>query len=80
MFGYDTGFYSPLCSCLTRMLSSSDKAIIHFDRYDMYAGDKSDAGVGSGRLGRLLWSYGFRFSVSTWNLFEVAVRIQTYIS
>jgi hypothetical protein len=46
----------------------------------MYAGDKSDAGVGSGRVGRLLCSYGFRFSVSTWNLFEVALRDSDVIS
>jgi hypothetical protein len=49
-------------------------AIIVLDRYDMYAGDKSDAGVGSGRPGRLLCPYVFRFSVSTSNLFEIAVR------
>jgi hypothetical protein len=30
--------------------------------------------VGWRRLGRLLCSYGFRFSVSTWNLFEIAFR------
>jgi hypothetical protein len=47
------------------MRSSHDTAITVLYRYDMYAGDKSDAGVGSGRLGRLLYSYGFRFSVST---------------
>jgi hypothetical protein len=56
------------------MRSSQDTAITVLDRYDMYARDKSDAGVGSGRPGRLLYSYVFRFSVSTWNLFEVAVR------
>jgi hypothetical protein len=44
------------------------------DRYDMYAGDESDAGVCSGRLVRLSWSYVFRFFVSIWNVFEVAVR------
>jgi hypothetical protein len=55
------------------MRSSQDTAITVVDRNDMYAGDKSDAGVGSGRLGRLLCLYGFRFSVSTWNLFEIAV-------
>jgi hypothetical protein len=56
------------------MRSSQDTAITVLDRYDMYAGDKSDAGVGSGRPGRFLCSYGFRFFVSTLNLFEVAVR------
>jgi hypothetical protein len=56
------------------MRSSQDTAITILDRYDMYAGDKSDAGVGSRRLGRLLCSYEFRFSVSTWKLFEIAVR------
>jgi hypothetical protein len=56
------------------MRSSQDTATTVLDRYDMYAGDKSDADVGSGRLGRLLCSYGFHFSVSTWNLFEIAMR------
>jgi hypothetical protein len=56
------------------MRSSQDTAITVLDRYNMYVGDKCDAGVGSGCLGRLLCSYGFRFSVSTWNLFEIAVR------
>jgi hypothetical protein len=56
------------------MRSSQNTVITVLDRYDMYAGDKSDAGVGSGRLGRLLCSYGFRFYVSTWNLFEIEVR------
>jgi len=32
--------------CLTRMRSSQDMAITVLDRYEMYAGDKSDAGVG----------------------------------
>jgi hypothetical protein len=56
------------------MHSRQDTAITVLDRYDMYAGEKSDSGVGSGRLGRFLGSYGFHFSVSTWNLFERAVR------
>jgi hypothetical protein len=56
------------------MRSSQDMAIAVLDRYDMYAGDKSDAGVCSGRLGRLLYSYGFRFSIPTLKLFEIAVR------
>jgi hypothetical protein len=56
------------------MRNSQDTATTVIDIDDMYAGDKSDTGVGSGRLGRLLCSYGFRFSVSTWNLFEIAVR------
>jgi hypothetical protein len=47
------------------MRSSQDMAFTFLDKYDMYAGDKSDAGVGSGRLGRLLFLYGFHFSVST---------------
>jgi hypothetical protein len=50
-----------------------DMAVTILDRYDIYAGDKSDAGVRSRRLVRLLCSCGFRFSVSTWNLFEIAV-------
>jgi hypothetical protein len=56
------------------MRSKQDTAITVVFRYDIYAADKSEIGVGSGRLGRLLCSYGFRFSVSTWNLFEIAVR------
>jgi hypothetical protein len=56
------------------MRSSQDTAITVLDRCDMFAGDKSDAGVGLRRLGRLLCSYEFRFSVSTWNLFEIAER------
>jgi hypothetical protein len=56
------------------MRSSQDTAITGLDRCDTYSGDKSDAGIGSGRLGRLLCSYEFRFSVSAWNLFEIAVR------
>jgi hypothetical protein len=47
------------------MLSSLDTAITVLDRYDMYTGDKSDADVGSMSLGRLFFSYGFRFSVWT---------------
>jgi hypothetical protein len=62
------------------MRSSHDTAITVFDRYDMFAGDKSDADVGAGRLFGLLCSYGFRFSVSTWNLFEIAVQVADYIS
>jgi hypothetical protein len=49
--------------CLTPMRSSQDAAITGLDRYDMYTGYKSDGGVDSGRLSRLLYSYGFRFSV-----------------
>jgi hypothetical protein len=58
-------FYSSLCICLIPMRSSQDTAITFLGRYDMYARDTSDAGVGSGRLGRLVCSHGFRFSVST---------------
>jgi hypothetical protein len=56
------------------MRNSQDTSTTVLDRYDMYTGDKSDADVGSGRLVRLVCSYGFPFSVSTWNLFEIAVR------
>jgi hypothetical protein len=62
------------------MRNSQDTAITFLDRYDMYAGDKSDAGVGSGRLGRLSYLYGFRFFVSTRNVFEIAVRDSDYIN
>jgi hypothetical protein len=73
-------FYSSLCICFAPMLSSQDTAITVLDRYNMCAGVKSDAGIGSGRHCRLLCSYGFRFSLSIWNLFEMAVRVRTYIS
>jgi hypothetical protein len=56
------------------MRSNHDTAITVLDRYDMYAGYKCDIDVGSERLGGLLCSYGFRFSLSTWKLFEIAVR------
>jgi hypothetical protein len=56
------------------MGSSYDTAIIVPVKYDMYAGEKSDASVGSVHLDRLLYSCGLRFSVSTWNLFEIALR------
>jgi hypothetical protein len=47
-----------LCSCLTRMLSSHDKAISHLDGYDILeGGDKSDTGVGSGCRRRLIDRY-----------------------
>jgi hypothetical protein len=39
-------FYSSLCTCLKLMRSSHDRTITVLDTYDMYAGDKSDAGVG----------------------------------
>jgi hypothetical protein len=57
--------FDSLCICLTPMRSSRDTAITVLDRYDMYVGDRSDAGVGLGRLCRPSCSYGFRFSVST---------------
>jgi hypothetical protein len=60
--------------CFTPMRSSQDTVIRVLDRYDMCDGEERDAGVGSERLVRLLCSCGFRFSVSTWNLFEIAVR------
>jgi hypothetical protein len=41
------------------MHSSQDKAIRVLNKYDTYAGDESDAGVGSRRVGRLLYSYVF---------------------
>jgi hypothetical protein len=40
------------------------------DRYGiLYAGHKSDVGVGSGRRRRFLGSYGFRFSTTLPNVF-----------
>jgi hypothetical protein len=41
------------------MRSSQNTAIKVLDRYDMYAGDKSDASVGSGRLVRLFFHMDF---------------------
>jgi hypothetical protein len=47
------------------MRSAQDMAVTVLDIYHMYVGDKGDAGVGPGCLGRLLCSYGFRVFVST---------------
>jgi hypothetical protein len=45
------------------------------DRYDIFYGDlKSDAGVGSGRRRRFLDLYGFRFSITLWNVFAIELR------
>jgi hypothetical protein len=38
------------------MRSSQDTVFTLLDKYEMYAEDQDDAGVGSGRLGRLLYS------------------------
>jgi hypothetical protein len=49
--------------------------IILFDWYDvLYTGEQTDAGVGSGRRRRVLDWYRFRFSISLWNVFEIALR------
>jgi hypothetical protein len=46
-----------------------------FDRYDIfYVGNKSDAGVGSGRRRRFLDLYGFRFSTMLWHAFVIELR------
>jgi hypothetical protein len=45
------------------------------DRYDiLYGGQKRDAGVGSGRRRRFLDWYGFRFSITLWNVFVIEMR------
>jgi hypothetical protein len=45
------------------------------DRYDiLFAGYKSDAGVGSGRRRRFLDCDGFRFSTTFWNAFLIELR------
>jgi hypothetical protein len=45
------------------------------DWYDvLYTGDENDSGVGSGRRRRLLDRYGFCFSISLWNVSEIALR------
>jgi hypothetical protein len=49
--------------CLTRMRSILHTANIALDRYDtMYAGDRSDTGIGKGQRRQFLNEYGFRFS------------------
>jgi len=65
--------YSSAFICLSPLRGSQDTAIIVLDTYDMYTWG-SDAGVGSGRLVLLFYSYGFRFSVLTWNVFEIGGR------
>jgi len=47
------------------MRSTQDTATIALDRYGiLYAGDKSDAGVSTGRRRQFLNRYGFRFSTT----------------
>jgi hypothetical protein len=42
------------------------------DRYDIfYGGHEIDAGVGSGRRRLFLDFYGFRFSTTLWNVFDL---------
>jgi hypothetical protein len=44
-------------------------------RYDiLYAGHKSDAGVGTGRRRRFLDWYGFRYATTFWNVFVIELR------
>jgi len=60
VFGFILHYIFVVHQCVVARIRPSQSFI------DMtYAGDKSDAGVGSGRLGRRLCSHGFRFSVST---------------
>jgi len=40
----------------------------------LYAGYKSDAGVGSGRRRRFSDSYGFCFFTTLWNVFLIELR------
>jgi hypothetical protein len=50
-------------------------AFIVLDTYDiLYGGQKSDAGVGSGRRRRFLDWCGFGFSTKLWNVFKIEVR------
>jgi hypothetical protein len=45
------------------------------DRNDtLYCGQKSDAGVGSGRRRRFLDLYGFRFSTTLYKVFFIVLR------
>jgi hypothetical protein len=44
------------------------------DRYVFYGGHKSDADVGSGSRRRFLDWYGFRFSITLWNVVVIELR------
>jgi hypothetical protein len=57
------------------MRINQNTAFTVLDRYGkFYGGPKRDAGVGSGRRRRFLDSYGFRFSTTLRNVFEIALR------
>jgi len=57
------------------MRSIRDTATLALDRYDiLYAGDKSDAGVGTGHRCQFLNRDGFRFSTTLCNVLEVALH------
>jgi hypothetical protein len=55
------------------MRSMEDTAPIALIDDILYAGDKSDAGVGTGRRRQFLNLYGFRFSITLWNVLEIAL-------
>jgi hypothetical protein len=56
-----------------RTYQHTDFAVL--DIYDIfYGGNKSDAGVGSGRLRRFLDWYVYRFSTTLWNVFIIELR------
>jgi len=67
---FSFGFYSSHCVCHRRMRTCQHIAITVLDRYDiLFAGNKSEAGVGSERRRRFLDWYGFLFSTTMWNVF-----------
>jgi hypothetical protein len=57
------------------MRSIQDAATIALDSHDiLYAGDKNEAGVDTGRRPQFLNRYGFHFSTTLWNALEIALR------
>jgi hypothetical protein len=65
-----------------------NRKVTIFDRYDiLYAGNRSDASVGSGRRRLFVDWCGFRFSITLWNVFVIELSdsvmfsvVQTVIS
>jgi hypothetical protein len=52
-------------------------AVTVLDKYDiLFAENKSDAGVGSGRRRRYLDLYGLRLSTTLWNVFVIEVELE----
>jgi len=67
--------------CLTRMRSNQDMATIVLDPYDiLYAGDKNDAVVSTGRRRQFSNRYGFCFSTTLWTVLEIALHVSVMFS